>query len=242
MGDQCTSFFFKSVSNLTNRIKITSLTLEDGTLTQDITTIKSTFTNFYTNLLGTPHPSAYSGYSRIQLLVFRKLSDAQSLNIVSEVSNQDIKDTFWSLNPQKAPRPDSYNVSFFRRAWPIIGHEVTAAVKLSYRFGQLLKKTNSTPKIPNPSKVGDYKPISCRNSIYKCIAKILANRLQIALPFLIDPVQSGFVKGRRIADNIFLTQEIMRGYHKHFPSPKCAMKVDIMKAHDSVRWEFLWDV
>lgn len=77
------------------------------------------------------------------------------------------------------------------------------------------------------------------NAIYKCIAKIFANRLQVVLPYHIDLVQSGFVKGRRIVDNIFLTQELMRGYHKNSSSPKCAIKVDIMKAYDNVWWEFL---
>jgi hypothetical protein len=156
-------------------------------------------------------------------------------------------DTFLSLNPHKAPGPDGYNAAFFQKAWPIVGHDVIAAIKNFFRSGKLLKKVNSTivalvPKVPNPSKVGDFRPISCCNTIYKCIAKILAKRLQHALPSLIDPVQSGFVKGRRIADNIFLTQELMRGYHTSSPTPRCALKVDIMKACDNVRWEFLWDI
>ncbi|XP_028099396.1 uncharacterized protein LOC114298945 [Camellia sinensis] len=49
-------------------------------------------------------------------------------------------------------------------------------------------------------------------------------------------------KGRRISDNIFLSQEIMRGYHRSSKTPKCAMKVDIMKAYDTVRWEFIIDI
>ncbi|XP_058185751.1 uncharacterized protein LOC131302975 [Rhododendron vialii] len=166
--------------------------------------------------------------------------------MIAKVTDLEIKDTFWSLNPSKAPSPDGYNSGFFRKAWPIIGHEVTAAVKAFFRSGQMLKRANSTivalvPKVPNPSKVGDLTPISCCNIVYKCISRILAKRPQVALPSLIDHVQSGFVKGRRIADNIFLTQELMRGYHKSSSSPRCAMKVDIMKAYDNVRWDFLWD-
>ena len=70
----------------------------------------------------------------------------------------------------------------------------------------------------------------------------MANRIKKVLPELIDPVQSAFVPGRRISDNIFLSQEILRGYHRVSRDPRCAMKIDIMKAYDNVRWEFLFDV
>ncbi|GFZ05002.1 hypothetical protein Acr_17g0005740 [Actinidia rufa] len=55
-------------------------------------------------------------------------------------------------------------------------------------------------------------------------------------------VQSAFVQGRRIAYNIFLFQELFRGYHINSKSPKYALKVDITKAYDKVRWDFLFDI
>ncbi|KAH7845388.1 hypothetical protein Vadar_001417 [Vaccinium darrowii] len=247
LGDQCTSFFFKSINNNRNRRKITTLTLSDTTVTHDPNEIKTAFVDFYTTLLGTPHHIPYLGTSRVEQLITNKLSTEQSHAMVIEITDEEIRDTFLSLNPHKAPGPDGYNAGFFQKAWSIVGHDVISAIKNFFRSGKLLRKVNSTsvalvPKVPNPSKISDFRPISCCNTLYKCIAKILSKRIRVALPYLIDSVQSSFVKGRRIADNIFLTQELMRGYHTSSPSPRCALKVDIMKAYDNVRWEFLWDI
>ncbi|XP_058180107.1 uncharacterized protein LOC131298648 [Rhododendron vialii] len=66
LGDQCTSYFFKFVTNRRNRSKLTNLVLEDGSLTHDIEVIKSSFVTFYTDLLGTAHSDSYHGHSRIQ--------------------------------------------------------------------------------------------------------------------------------------------------------------------------------
>nr|GEV09257.1 protein reticulata-related 3, chloroplastic-like [Tanacetum cinerariifolium] len=51
--------------------------------------------------------------------------------------------------------------------------------------------------------------------------------------------QSAIVPGRRIYGNLLLTQELMRNYIRRRGPPRCAFKVDIQKAYDTVDWSFL---
>ncbi|XP_052172169.1 uncharacterized protein LOC127788096 [Diospyros lotus] len=44
---------------------------------------------------------------------------------------------------------------------------------------------------------------------------------------------------RSIRDNVLLAQELMFQYHLHKGPPRCAMKVDLAKAYDSMEWDFL---
>lgn len=67
-------------------------------------------------------------------------------------------------------------------------------------------------KVQNPTKMGEFRPISCCNTIYKCITKIIANRLKACLPNLISPNQTAFVQSTRIAENILLVQELVKIY------------------------------
>lgn len=85
----------------------------------------------------------------------------------------------------------------------------------------------------------DYRPIACCNVLYKVVSKILANRLKTLLPRIIAENQSAFVKGRLLMENVLLVSEIVKDYHKEEISPRCAMKIDISKAFDSVQWTFL---
>lgn len=43
------------------------------------------------------------------------------------------------------------------------------------------------PKVKNPFKVGEYRSIGLCNVIYKIIAKVFANRLEMILPNIISP-------------------------------------------------------
>lgn len=59
---------------------------------------------------------------------------------------------------------------------------------------------------------------------------------------LISWNQSAFIKGRRIIDNILLAHEVVKQYHRPVGKPRCAIKIDLMKAFDSVHWELVLNI
>ncbi|GJW91017.1 putative RNA-directed DNA polymerase, partial [Tanacetum coccineum] len=124
------------------------------------------------------------------------------------------------------------------------GDQNSHAVHDFFINGQLLKEINHTfialiPKVSTPHRINDYRPISCCNVIYKCISKILTNRIIEGIKEVVSDNQSAFVPGRRISDNILLTQELMYAYHRDIGPPRCAFKINIQKAYDTVDWHFM---
>jgi hypothetical protein len=150
------------------------------------------------------------------------------------------------MAPMKAPGPDGFDVYFFQQNWAIVGKEVCKAVLFSLNSGVINKELNSTyialiPKVKNPTNVIDFRPISLCNVLYKIISKVLANRLKKVLPSIISPYQSAFIPGRLITDNILATYETLHTMHSKMygKSSFMAVKVDMSKAYDRVKWGFL---
>ncbi|CAN0918507.1 LINE-1 retrotransposable element ORF2 protein [Linum grandiflorum] len=147
----------------------------------------------------------------------------------------------------KSPGPNGYSAYFFKRFWTIVGDDVIDAVRSFFFSGKLPRWVNSValaliPKKLNASTMGDFRPISCCNMIYKVVSKVLANRLSQVLPSLISPSQSAFIRGRSICDNVILAHEILRNYNQQHISPRCTIKIDLRKAFDSVEWSFIISV
>jgi len=97
------------------------------------------------------------------------------------------------------------------------------------------------PKKADAQLIGDFRPISLTHSIAKLISKILAVRLSGELNQLISRSQSAFIKRRSIQDNFLYTQNLIRDLHRA-KKKGLFLKLDIAKAFDSVRWDFLMEV
>ena len=106
------------------------------------------------------------------------------------VSREEIKEVLVSLNGDKAPRPNGYNALFFKKPWLVIGCDVLGAIK-DFLIMVGCSKSYSTaialvPKVPNPIKVSYYRPTSCCSTMYKHIAKLIANRIKGSLPEVVS--------------------------------------------------------
>lgn len=97
-------------------------------------------------------------------------------------SPDEIKALFFKLNPNKAPGPDGLTSGFFKGAWSVIGEENTNSVLQFFSSFFLPSSANATilslvPKFPGATKISDFRPISCLNTVYKVISRLLVKRL-----------------------------------------------------------------
>ncbi|GJY15340.1 RNA-directed DNA polymerase, eukaryota, reverse transcriptase zinc-binding domain protein [Tanacetum coccineum] len=142
-----------------------------------------------------------------------KLNNVEAIDMVREITNLEIKNAMFNIGDNKAPGPDGYASTFYKKAWKIVGKDVCMAIKEFFNTGKFLGEMNATlislvPKVSTQNKVSDYRPIACCNVVYKCISKILTDRIK-------------------------------PGYDSKNGPSRCCLKIDIVKAYDTVDWKFL---
>ncbi|KAK4385431.1 hypothetical protein Sango_2667100 [Sesamum angolense] len=125
--------------------------------------------------------------------VRHQLSGEEAQSLIWPVQNEEINDTVFNIAKDKSPRQDGYSEGF-KVACPVVGKEVTTAILDFFNKGRLLNQVNATllayiSKVQMPIVVADYRPIACRNVLYKIITKIMIQRLKELLVKVVHPDQ-----------------------------------------------------
>jgi len=182
---------------------------------------------------------------RVLDTVPRKVTSEMNTLLLSPYSMEEVKIALFQMFPTKAPRPDGFPAHFFQHHWEVCGDEGTEVVLRMLRREDDPAAINNTsivliPKVKQPDELGQFRPISLCNVVYKIASKVLVNRLRNILPEIIAEEQSAFVPGRLIT-NIVTAYECMHYMKKKrgCDSQYCTLKLDMRKSYDRVEWEYL---
>lgn len=246
-GDLNTTFFHRVCQMRASFNAIRSFLLLSGVLITDPLEMSAHAIAHFKGVLGPDSlPSLwYTPADWFRSLTPVRCSQQQINSILLMPTNEEITKLMFSLNPNKAPGPDGLTSGFFKASWSLLGAECVNSIQDFFDSGFLPKTTNSTilslvPKFTGASTISDYRPISCLNTLYKVISRLLVRRLKPILSQLILPNQTAFVEGRLLVENTVLASELVNGYHRNKGTKKITIKVDIAKAFDTLSWEFLF--
>lgn len=207
-GDRNSNFFHKYASERRRRNKVKKLVTDTGDVVTGEVEKRALVFNYYQSLF-----QSHAGAQMEELLQHVKVTAEMNQMLCREVNDEEVKATLDGIGDLKAPGVDGMPALFYKQYWHIVGADITREVKNFLRGGAMPNVWNDTavvliPKVQNPERLKDLRPISLCTVVYKIISKILSNRLKGILNEIISPNQSAFVPGRLITDNILLAYEM----------------------------------
>ncbi|KAL9678347.1 hypothetical protein QQ045_016191 [Rhodiola kirilowii] len=214
-GDANSKYFHSLLKGRRSKNSIRHVKDAVGLVHTEEATIKKVFVNYFKSILA--ETKVCSPIDHVVVKNGKLIEDHQCRALIREASDADIWKALSSIGSDKSPGPDGFSASFFRKNWSLVGKEFCSGIRHCLKFNALPKGMNSAyialiPKSETVAEPGDYRPISCCNVVYKVLSSLLAERLKLILPSIIDPAQGAFIQGRSIVGNVCLAQQLVSGY------------------------------
>ena len=96
------------------------------------------------------------------------------------------------------------------------------------------------PKVCDPLKLSNYRPINLIGCVTKIISKVLAGSIKEVISTVIRKMQTTFIKRRSILEGPLVVNEIL-AWAKMAKKQMILFKVDFEKTFDMLNWGFLDD-
>jgi hypothetical protein len=200
---------------------------------------------YFSEVFGTAQPR--QKILNLDMIPISSLSARQARDLEAPFSHEEVRKIIMEIPSDRAPGPDGFSGMFFKLSWNVIADDMLAALDELHkgRFRTFSKLNGSIltllPKKENSLDIKEFRPISLIHGFSKIFTKLLASRLAPLLPSLISKAQSAFVQTRSIHENYKLVANASKFLHRK-KKPPVLMKIDILKAFDTLSWEFLTEI
>ncbi|CAI9259916.1 unnamed protein product [Lactuca saligna] len=155
-GDSNSAYFHKVVKGKINRNRIETILDGNGNWKEGDEAFK-VIVDYFGEFLGVEH--GVVPIIRPEDLDFRKLDIQQAVDMIKDVTDEEIKAALFDIDDDKAPGPDGFSSKFFKKAWMIVGSDFCFAVKEFFISKKILKEVNATV-------IAIWKLISGQNSLW----------------------------------------------------------------------------
>ena len=150
---------------------------DNGVWIEDEADLGGVVEGYFKNIFSTSNPSRMD---RILNGILLPVNVEVEVGVGGEFQAFEVKQALDQMAPNTTPSPDGMSPIFYKSFWHIVGEDVTAVVLQALNSGIVPESLNSTfisliPKVKNPKKVSEFRPISLCNVVYKLIAKVVAN-------------------------------------------------------------------
>nr|XP_009771105.1 PREDICTED: uncharacterized protein LOC104221690 [Nicotiana sylvestris]XP_016492827.1 PREDICTED: uncharacterized protein LOC107812285 [Nicotiana tabacum] len=168
-------------------------------ITEDKGLIKEEILSYYQNLYNEKEAWRPS----LEFTRLHTLSSNDREDVKSPFEEPDVLAALNSYAPDKVSGPDCYTMAFFQKCWEVLKSNFMGALNHYYQHGHMVKSCNASfialiPKEKCSIELKDFRLISLIGSVYKLVAKILAERMKRVIRKLDSSQQSAFVKNKKL--------------------------------------------
>lgn len=174
------------------------------------------------------------------------LSKEEALSMISDVTENEIREAIRKLKNNKSPGTDGLPGEFYKCFLEVLLPLLTKVFNYTLKTGDMPGSWSEAiisvihKEGKDAAHCDGYRPISLLCNDLKLLTNILAKRIKIHVQKLIHPDQTGFVPNRHSANNIRRTLNIIT-QAKNNDRNSMLIGFDAQKAFDTVNWQFLYN-
>ena len=175
-----------------------------------------------------------------------KITNHDRAILEQEINLAELDFALSEVKLKTASGPDGLSNSFIKKYWKFFRLPLCKYSNYCFQMGSLSPSFKTAqirliPKKGDCSKIGDWRPISLMNCIYKIISKAINNRLKKISDTITSRAQKGFTSARYIQEVLINVIEGI-GHCNTNGIPGFVLSLDQSKAFDAVRHNYLVEV